>query len=163
MKVGVPTFSDTIRCVVAWFGTAYMIRDGIPHISVQSSNVEVVTTESWRIAVSVPSARAASTTRCSVYGREPTGPNICGRVSTSRTGRPACFAAIAHSDTCDHDEPLQPKPPPRNGDSTRTCSGAMPNTAATAVLAPDTPCVASCSVSVGPSQRAIVACGSIGL
>ena len=73
----------------------------------------------------------------------PTGPNICGRSSTSRTGRPVCFAAIAHNDTCDHDEPLQPKPPPTNGEITRTSPGDMPNVFAIACAAPLTPCVES--------------------
>ncbi len=132
MKVGVPRFIGTIRCVVTWLGTVYNMRVTMQQVSVQSSNIDVFEILSWRIAVNVPSCRAASVKCCSVCGRAPTGPNICGRSSTRRTGRPVCFAAIAHSDTCDHDEPLQPKPPPINGEITRTSPGAMPNVWATA-------------------------------
>jgi hypothetical protein len=93
--------------------------------------------------VSRPSRRAASTTCCSVCGLPPTGPNICGRASTSFTGRPACRAAIAASTTCDHVEPLQPNPPPTKGSMTRTVSGEMPSVFATVSRTPETYCVAS--------------------
>ena len=76
-------------------------------------------------------------------GRLPTGPNICGRSSTSLTGRPTAFAAIAASTTCDQAEPLQPKPPPTKGSITRTFSGAMPSVLATVVAVAATYCVAS--------------------
>jgi hypothetical protein len=132
-------------------------------VSVQSSIVDVFEMLSWSIAVSVPSGRAASRKCCSVRGRAPTEPNICGRVNARRTGRPVCFAAIAQSTTCDQDEPLPPKPPPRNGEITCTSSGDTPSVFATAVRVPLTPWVESYSVSCGPSQCAMVACGSMGL
>ncbi|MNT66204.1 hypothetical protein D3C72_2042510 [compost metagenome] len=96
-------------------------------------------------------------------GRAPTVPNICGRSTTSLTGRPACCAAIAASTTCDHTEPLQPKPPPTNGQTTRTFSAGMPSVPDTALRTPVMYWVESYSVSSSPSQLAIVACGSIGL
>jgi hypothetical protein len=101
--------------------------------------------------------------RCSVPGRPPTGPNICGRASASFTGRLTSRAAMAASTTCDHVDPLQPKPPPTNGSITRTFSTAMPSVFATVCRTPDTYCVASYSVSLSSSQRATVACGSRGL
>ena len=67
-------------------------------------------------------------------GRLPTGPNICGRSSTSFTGRPTALAHSAASATCDQAEPLQPKPPPTNGSITDTFSGAMPKIFASVVL-----------------------------
>src|SRR5471032_2164386 len=119
------------------------MRVTMQQVSVQSSITEVLEMLSWRIAVNVPSARAASVKCCSVRGLAPTGPNICGRSSTSRTGRPVCFDAIAHNDTCDHDEPLQPNPPPTNGEITRTSPGETPSVLATANAALLTPWVES--------------------
>jgi len=98
---------------------------------------------SWRIATSVPSRVAPSRTRCSVRGRPPTGPNICGRSRMSFTGRFTSRAAMVARRTCDHAEPLQPKPPPRKGDTTRTFSGSMPSVFATVSFTPPTNCVAS--------------------
>ena len=76
----------------------------------------------WLSAVISPSFVPPALTRILVWGRPPTGPNICGRVKASFTGRPTCFAASALMSTCDHAEPLQPNAPPTNFVSTRTFS-----------------------------------------
>src|SRR5207244_615059 len=78
--------------------------------------------------------------------RPPTGPNICGRVSAIFTGRLAFSAAMAASTTCDQVEPLQPKPPPTKGDTTRTRSSGMPSVFATVSFTPEMYCVLSYSV-----------------
>ena len=111
--------------------------------SVKSSNNEVCDITSWRIASSLPSRPAPSAMRCSVCGRPPTGPNICGRASEIFTGRAARCAAIAASTTCDQVEPLQPKPPPTKGETTRTRSGWMPRVFATVSRTPEMYCVES--------------------
>ncbi len=132
-------------------------------VSTQSSMTDVSAMVAWLTAVSLPPASAPSASVCSVCGRLPTEPNICGRSSASLTGRPTALAHIAAKATCDHAEPLQPKPPPRNGSITVTFSGAMPKILASVVLTPPTFWVASCSVSLSPFHSAMVACGSIGL
>ncbi len=124
---------------------------------------EVSWSVSWRMAVSVPSRFAASAIRCTVGGRWPTEVNICARVRLSCTGRRVTRAASAASMVCGHWKPLQPKPPPVNGQSTRTFSRGMPKTWARTSRVPTTACVASSTVSRSPSQRATVAEGSIGL
>jgi hypothetical protein len=102
----------TNRCDVATFGHAYNMRVCSALGSTSSSNREVSESTSCRIAVSLPSALAPSVTRCIVSGRCPTSENICGRVNTSLTGRSSNLAAIVARMTCDHGDPLQPKPPP---------------------------------------------------
>ena len=115
------------------------------------------------MAVKRPSGPAPKAMRCSVRGRPPTGPNICGRSRTSLTGRPAWRAAIAASTTCDHTEPLQPNPPPTNGHTTRSLSGDRPSVLATVRRTPETYCVLSYNVRESPSHTAMVAWGSMGL
>ena len=87
------------------------------------------------IAVSVPSLVAAE--RDVLFGPRATADRAehLRASSTSLTGRPIAFAAIAASTTCDHAEPLQPKPPPTNGEITRTSSGSMPSVPATRLAA----------------------------
>jgi hypothetical protein len=46
-------------------------------------------------------------------------------------------------DDVDQAEPLHPKPPPTNGQITRTLSTAMPSVFATVSRTPETYCVAS--------------------
>ena len=105
--------------------------------SSQSSSVEVLDVLRCRSAVSVPSCMAPNVRRCTVSGRPPTGPNICRRVRTSFTGRPTCRAAIAERITCDHADPLQPNPPPRKYETTRTFSFGSWNAFATVVARPE--------------------------
>jgi hypothetical protein len=97
------------------------------HGSLKSSTNDVLEIVSWLIAVSLPPAVAPILMCCSVSGRAPTGPYICVRSRTSLTGTPASLEAIAASTTCDQVVPLQPKPRPTNGQTTRTISGAMPS------------------------------------
>ena len=92
----------------------------------------------------------------------PTGPTIWVRSSASLTGQPASFDAIAASITCDQVSPLQPKPPPTNGDTTRTLSAATPSVLAAVRRTPEMLWVESYSVSASPSHAAMVAWGSIG-
>ena len=90
-------------------------------------------------------------------------PNICGRWSTSFTGRPSFRAAMAASGTCDHTEPLQPKPPPTKGQMTRTLSFGTPSVLASVCCAPLMYWVVSYTVKRSPCQRAMEAWGSMGL
>ena len=129
----------------------------------KSSITEVWERTSCLIASRRPSCRAPSAIFCSVCGRPPTGPNICGRASEIFTGRLAFSAAMAASTTCDQVEPLQPKPPPTKGDTTRTRSSAMPSVFATVSFTPEMYCVLSYSVRLFRSHAAMVACGSMGL
>jgi hypothetical protein len=142
-NVGVPRLSLTSRCVVLTFGHAYNMRVTTADDSVQSSNVDVGDTTSWRIATSLPALSAPSASSWRVRGRYPTGPNICVRSSTSRTGRCVLRAAIAASTTCDQADPLQPNPPPTYGEMTRTFSAGIPSFLASALRAPMTPWVES--------------------
>jgi hypothetical protein len=88
---------------------------------------------------------------------------ICRRLSTSLTGRPVSRAASAATTVCGQQRSPLPKPPPTNGLMTRTASAGRSNTAASSSCVPITHWVLSHTVSLSPSQRAIVACGSIGL
>src|SRR6202522_2883310 len=81
-----------------------------------------------------------------VDGRAPTRPNICSRSRTSFTGRFTTFAAMAHSGTWDHIEPLEPKPPPTSGSITRTLSTGMLSDLANDIFTPDMYCVVSYAV-----------------
>ncbi len=142
-NVGVPTFIVTRRCVVSRVALAYSMRVWSADGSTNSSKVDVCETTACRVAASRPSAPHASAIVCSVIGRPPTGPNICVRSMTSLTGRFTARAAIAAITTCDHVEPLQPKPPPTNGQTTRTFFGSMPSVRAIVLRSPTTSCVAS--------------------
>ena len=99
--------------------------------------------------------------------RYPARKNICWRVRASFTGRPgSARAAIAARMTLACGVPFDPKPPPTNGQITRTCSSSSPNTLATADRAGCTPWVESHRVSgtsAPGSHSAVVACGSSGL
>src|SRR5437660_4041602 len=138
LNVGVPVFSFTSRWFVSTLGLAYNILVCSVEGSSQSSNVDVLDVDSWRTAVSVPSLRDPSTTRCTVYGRAPTRPNICFRVRTILTGRPTSLAAIAASTTWDHADPFEPKAPPVKGARTRTFESGIPSVLATNRLTPYT-------------------------
>ena len=61
---------------------------------------------------------------------------ICARDRTIRTGRPAIRAAAAAMIWCGQTIPLQPNAPPVCGERTRTCSGAMPNSAHITIRTP---------------------------
>jgi hypothetical protein len=84
-------------------------------------------------------------------------------VSAAFTGRPTARAAIAASTTTGRGVPLEPKPPPTCGETTRTSSSSRPNTLAIVVRTAVTPCVESYSVSEPSPHTAVAACGSIGL
>jgi hypothetical protein len=99
--------------------------------SAQSSNGEVIDSFSWRIAVIRASRVAASVRRCSCSSRWPQEVNICGRVSTSRTGRRTARAAIAASVTCGQTIAFDPKPPPTKCVTTRTFASGTPSRWAT--------------------------------
>ena len=119
------------------------MRVGAADDSTQSSNIDVVEMTSWRIAVSLPSPDGAE--HDVLLGVRPVADRRehLRRSSASLTGRPSWRAAIAASTTCDHTEPLQPKPPPTNGEITRTFSSAMPKRFASVLRQPKTPCVES--------------------
>ena len=89
--------------------------------------------------------------------------NICGRVSTSLTGRPTTRAASAVRITCGQARSAAPKPPPRYGTRTRTSVSGSSNAAARAVRVLIGSWLVSCTVSRSPSQRATVAKSPIGL
>ncbi len=97
----------------------------------------------WRVAASLPSRPVASEIDCSVIGRPPTGPHICGRSRTTLTGRFTARAAIAAITTCDQVDPLQPKPPPTNGQTTWTLAASIPRLFATMLCTPPMDCVES--------------------
>ena len=143
MYVGVPMSSRTRRCLVLMLPVAYWCRVTCAAGSRKMSNREVVLVLSWRRKVSLPSLVAPAPTSCLVCGRPPTMANICGRVSTTFTGRPSCRAARAARRTCDHADPLHPNPPPTNLVRTRTFSGGSENAFATFLRTPKIPCVAS--------------------
>ena len=88
---------------------------------------------------------------------------ICSRVSASFTGRPTALEAATAIQTCGQASPLLPNAPPTKGDSTRTFSVFSPNRSHSISRTPNTYCEASCTVSLSPSQAAVVACGSSGL
>ena len=90
--------------------------------------------------------RAGAAAPC--RGRWPTPVNICGRVSTSLTGRPTTRAASAVRSTCCQARSPAPNPPPRYGACTRTAASGMPNAAATTARTLEVHCVASCTVTV---------------
>ena len=98
---------------------------------------------------------SAAGSRPSVY--------ICGRVSTSLTGRPDLRAAIAASDDVRPARSAVPKPPPTNGEITRTFSSGRPKLRDVAAARCLTPGSCRRGSVASPSQTAIVACGSIGL
>src|SRR6266404_5168174 len=115
------------------------------------------------MAVSFPVDSAPRLTFCRVSERCPQPLNICLRVKLSLTGRPTFFEAIALSTECGQTKPLQPKPPPMNGDTMCTFSCAMPSVSATVLRAPTTHCVVSHRVTSSSSQEAMDADGSMGL
>src|SRR5919198_3139702 len=79
------------------------------------------------------SARVAPSLTCwTVLGRWPTPVNICGRVSTSLTGRSTVRAASAVKTTCGQARSPAPNPPPTNGARTRTLPSGTVNAAASA-------------------------------
>jgi hypothetical protein len=163
MKVGEPTFSRTRSYTVSQLGEAYSILVAVVAGSTQFSSVDVSDVLAWRTTVRVPSWVAPSVTRWIVMGRPPTGPNIWRRVRTSLTGRFTRCAAIAASASCDHAPPLLPKPPPVKYEMTFTFSGGMPKVFATVLRTEKIPCVDSYSVSMSPSQLAIVLWTSMAL
>lgn len=80
------------------------------------------------------------------------------------TGRPVSRAASAAMVLCGQARRPLPNAPPTKGEITRTEVCGMPNTAASSCCVPPTThWVLSHTVSWLPSQRAMVACGSIGL
>src|ERR1700716_2570489 len=85
------------------------------------------------------------------------------RESTSFTGRPTVRAAIAAATTCGHARSAAPKPPPVNGQRTRTSAGSIPKTRARWSRTPSTHWVVSWIVSWDPSQLATVVMRPIGL
>src|SRR5205814_4081354 len=93
--VGAATLTRTSLFGVSTFSHAYISFDvAAPHAATKSVTGDVAFTVSCRIAVSVPSRRAASAIRWTVGGRCPTEVNIWLRVSIRRTGRPVIRAAI---------------------------------------------------------------------
>ncbi len=88
---------------------------------------------------------------------------ICLRVRTTLTGRFVSRAASAATTVCGQQRSPLPKPPPTNGEMTRTDSTGRSNTVESSVWVPTTHWVLSHTVSLSPFQRAMVACGSIGL
>ena len=127
-----------------------------------SAGCDICEKPSCRIDRRCPCSSAARRNFCTVRGRYPLEVNI-GALTTSFTGLPTIFAAIAARVAGGQVLPLQPKPPPTYGQITRTSAGLMPNKAASVCRVSETPCVAVHTVRRLPSQRAIVACGSIGL
>jgi hypothetical protein len=131
--------------------------------SVNVSYEEVSASMSWIAAVSRPRRSLPRRSRYSYDGLKPVPKYICLRLSTSLTGRFVSRAARAATTLCGQQRRPLPKPPPTNGLMTRTASAGRPNTAASSSCVPITHCVLSQTVSLSPSQRAMVACGSIGL
>jgi len=78
-------------------------------------------------ARSVPSRSAASFTRCQVSGRWPKV-KVCWRVSTTRTERCSCSAAMTARMSWYCGRSPEPKAPPTNGLRTVTLSLPRPNT-----------------------------------
>jgi len=101
---------------------------------------------------------------CSDSGRWPSEVNICGRVSTSLTGRPTTRAASAVKITCVQDAESGPEPAlPGTETRTRTSVSGRSNTVARVRRTSIGSWLASWTVSRSPSQRATVAKSPIGL
>lgn len=75
---------------------------------------------------------------------------------------PTAVAVIAAMISCGQMKPFAPNPPPVYSAITRTRSFGRPSAEATTAWTLNTPWLASCSVSVSPSQCATVAAGSMG-
>ena len=163
IKHGVATFVGAASCAITACGVLYRFRDVIPAGSTNFPTGEVSVSVLCSTVVSARVTSVPSTSRWIVLGRCPVDVNICGRVSTSFTGRPHVRAACAASATCCHKNPFDPNAPPRNGALTRTLSASIPSIAATIFRVPCTHRVLSCSCSRSPSHTASVAEGSIGL
>ena len=131
---------------------AYMIRVGVVVCSVNSLIVEPLRerlVEDRREApVGVGAEPDPLQRRRAVTGEG----ELLGRVVVSFTGRSTTLAASAASTTFGRGVPLEPKPPPTCGESTRTWSGAMANSFASVSRTGATPWLESCSVSVPLSQ-----------
>jgi hypothetical protein len=136
IEVGVGMSSRATRCVTVTLSQAKSIGEGAPAVSTLSPTRELVHSTSWTIACSVPSALAPRRMCCSVSLRWPHEVNICSRPSTSFTLRFVTRAPIAAMTVCGHEKPLQPKPPPRYGASTRTFASSSSKAAASAPRAP---------------------------
>ena len=87
--------------------------------------------------------------------------NISGRCSATFTGRFAARAPSAASSASARGNSLPPKPPPMNGESTRTFSFGIPSVVAISALFQAIIWFEVHNVSLSPSHAAIVACGSI--
>ena len=124
---------------------------------------EVCERAAWWIVMSLPSRVAPTAIFWIVRGRYPFDVNICCRARTSFTGRPTLRAAIAARMVCHQNDPLQPNPPPTNGEITCTLSGEMPNTCAQMARSATTACVVSYSVTLSPSHAAMLAWGFHGI
>src|SRR5208337_5236376 len=74
--------------------------------STYPSNRDVGLTLSWRMPVNLPSRSAPRAIVCTVAGWWPAIEYICARVSCTRTGRFATFAASAASNVCGQDQDL---------------------------------------------------------
>src|ERR687893_16494 len=72
--------------------------------------------------------------------------NICWRVAASLTARPVTLAVRAARTTVGRGVPLEPKPPPTCGETTRTWEASRSNTFASVDAVPDECCVESCTV-----------------
>ena len=87
--------------------------------------------------------------------------NINGRGSATFTGRPAARAPSAASNASARTNSLPPKPPPMNGEISRTFSLAMPSVFAMSLVDQSIIWFEVQTVSLSPFHAAIDACGSI--
>ena len=140
---GAGTFSLASRWVVRIAGVPYMTRVLEAVCSANSVRMAVCSITSCVTAVSRPSAVAPSS-RCWMVGvRWPVSANICCLVSATLTGRSTARAAMAARMACGRVVPLDPKPPPTCGETTRTRSVSSPSTAAIVSRSADGPWVES--------------------
>src|SRR5882672_6491688 len=89
--------------------------------------------------------------------------NICARVSSSRTGREVFLEASIAQNIHGHQScPLQPKPPPRKRETTRTFDAGIWKACAIMARVPKMAWVEVCTTALPPSHQHTTACGSMG-
>ncbi len=154
MKVFGTMSRSTCRWTISKLLARYMPRVPAVYCSGQAPCGGMIEKPVCTSAVKWPSPSAPSATRCSVGLRPPTMRYTPSRLSIKRSGRPASFAAATATTWWSH-KPLPPKPPPTNGDKTRTCPFFRPKSLASAPALGATICVASWTSS-SPSVQATV-------
>ena len=130
MDVGTGMFSRAWVSRASTLGQAYAVAESAATGSRFSSSTAIEFLASWLSAVRCPLGSAPSLMRWAVLVRCPIPVNICGRVSTSFTGRPAVRAASTVKTTCGQTRSPAPNPPPTNGASTRIPLSGTPKAAA---------------------------------